>query len=236
MRGSRRPDIGQGGILEQFDRYPMTLGILVANLLLYGFAVKSGGSLQIPGELLVRLGANHPELVKTQPWRLLTSAFLHAGPIHILFNSLALLYVGKILEVHFGSARLWVLYVVFAIGGGVGSNLWGALRGGGISVGASGAVLGLILLGWVWARSSPERLGGLARQLGTWIFYAALLSFLPRVDWAGHAGGALAGALCALVIHPEPGEETSPAWGGLAVVVALVCLGAFAITLRVGAA
>jgi membrane associated rhomboid family serine protease len=175
---------------------------------------------------------------------LLTSAFLHYDLLHIAGNSLALFFVGRVLEIHYGSHRLWVLYVIFAVTSGLGSASWNALVATGklpfghvgVSAGASGAVFGLLLLGYVYARAHPHRLGSVANGLRVWIFAGVVITFaLPNVDVAGHLTGALAGAVAGSLVQPVPGEDPHPAWKPAAValaVLALLCVGAAVWTLR----
>ena len=86
-------------------------------------------------------------------WRFLTSAFLHDGLIHLFFNMYALLSVGTFVERYYGGKKLFLTYIYTAIFGSVLSfimsliALWsnGGVSGGlAISVGASGAIFGLI--------------------------------------------------------------------------------------------
>jgi membrane associated rhomboid family serine protease len=244
VRNSARPDLGRGGLLEQLDRYPFTLGVLLANALLFAFCAWKSGGLGVDTLILVDLGANDARLLRREPWRLLTSAFLHFDVLHLLLNAWALYSIGRVLEVHFGSARAFALYVACALGGSLCSAGWQLLQGApAASAGASGGVFGLIFLGWTYARSSPERLGTLAEQLRGWIVTLlvftgfVLLSRPGLVDHAGHAGGALVGALLGTLVRPRPGADVHPAWTVLAHLLALSCLAAFGAvvwTLRAG--
>lgn len=244
MRHSDRPDLGRGGLLEQLDRYPFTLGVMLANALLFGFCAWKSRSLEIDPHVLHGLGANDVRLVTHEPWRLLTAAFLHLNVLHLLLNMWALHTIGRVLEVHFGSARIFVLYLLCALGGSLGSAGWQFAQGQpAASAGASGGIFGLIFLGWVYARSAPDRLGTLAERLRGWIVTLALFSgFLLAtrpglVDHAGHLGGALTGALLGTFVRPRPGGDVHPLWTVLAHGLALGSLAAFAAvvwTLRAG--
>lgn len=232
MRNSDRPDVGRGGLLELLDRYPVCFGLLGANVVLFLFALsRAGGGFAVPPEVLYHLGGNvYPE-VRAEPWRLLTSAFLHADVIHILFNSFALLAVGRVLEVQLGSARLWVIYVLAAVGGSVCSAGWQAVSDrAAVSVGASGGAFGLIFLGWVYASRVPERLGSFAAGLRSWLFTIAIFSllFFRDLDHAAHAGGAAVGALFGRQLDTRPGRDLHPAWAFLAHGLALLALASFA--------
>lgn len=230
MRGTDRPDVGASTPLELLDRYPVTFGVLAANVALFVFcAFRSGGVLRIDGLVLHRLGANDGSLVLSEPWRLITHAFLHGDLLHIIFNSVAILSIGRILEVHLGSARLWCCYALSAIGGGLLSVVWQRLNEPVLSVGASGAAFGLILCGFVYASRAPERLGTLAASLRSWLVSAAIFSLVlfTVIDHAAHIGGAAVGALFGWRFDTRP-KDPHPLWGPLAHFLALLCLAAFA--------
>src|SRR5258706_13608934 len=93
------------------------------------------------GAASYQLGASHPYpfFVQHQWWRLVTAMFLHGGLIHIGFNMMSLMQLGPALEVLYGSARYLFLYVVTGALGFMASALTGHF-----SIGASGALLGLI--------------------------------------------------------------------------------------------
>ena len=89
----------------------------------------------------IRFGSNFGPLTWTgQEWRLLTSAFLHFGIIHIALNMYALYQGGALVERLFGSARFAVIYLLSALSGSVASGWWDPLRN---SAGASGAIFGV---------------------------------------------------------------------------------------------
>lgn len=155
---------------------------------------------------LERLGALERTKVvdKHQGWRLVTCIWLHAGIIHLLANMLSLVFIGIRLEQQFGFVRIGVVYLLSGFGGSVLSSLF--IRNN-ISVGASGALFGL--------------LGAMLSELITnWSIYtnkaAALLTLLviiainlaigilPHVDNFAHIGGFLSGFLLGFVLLPRP--------------------------------
>src|SRR6516164_9381033 len=112
-------------------RAPMTTGIVIVNAILCG----------MNGEILYRLGACFgPSIFVGHQWyRLVTAMFLHGGLIHIGFNMMVLMDLGPIVEEVYGSARFLFAYVVMGVVGFLLSALTGHF-----SVGASGAILGLV--------------------------------------------------------------------------------------------
>ncbi|CAK9185312.1 unnamed protein product [Ilex paraguariensis] len=141
---------------------------------------------------------------KHQGWRLITCIWLHGGVFHLLANMLSLLVIGIRLEQEFGFVRIGLLYVISGLGGSLFSALFIQSN---ISVGASGALFGL--------------LGGMLSELITnWTIYAnkaaALLTLvviivinlavgiLPHVDNFAHIGGFLSGFLLGFVFLIRP--------------------------------
>jgi membrane associated rhomboid family serine protease len=76
-----------------------------------------------------------------QGWRLLSCMWLHAGIIHLLTNMLSLIFIGIRLEQQFGFIRVGLIYLISGLGGSILSSLF--LQES-ISVGASGALFGLL--------------------------------------------------------------------------------------------
>ena len=124
-----------------------------------------------------------------QWYRLLTAAFLHGGILHIAFNMYALYALGPGLEHYLGGRRFIVLYLVAALGGGVASYLFSPLNT--LSVGASGAIFGLMAATFVVGR----QLRADTSQMLLLIVVNVLIGFSPGIDWRAHLGGAIAGAV-----------------------------------------
>lgn len=141
---------------------------------------------------------------KDQGWRLVTCMWLHAGIIHLMANMLSLIFIGIRLEQQFGFVRIGIVYLLSGFGGSILSALFIQKN---ISVGASGALFGL--------------LGAMLSELITnWTIYtdkaAAIITLLviviinlavgilPHVDNYAHIGGFLAGFLLGFVFLLRP--------------------------------
>ena len=169
-----------------------------------------------------------PYLAAEQPWRFLTSAFLHSPAmfLHIAFNMYALWLLGPYLEGVLGRLRFGVLYLVSAVGGSVGFLVLAGLRDGSWfagAVGASGAVFGLFAAIIVVNR----RLGRQMGQIAVIIAINAVLPFVfPVIAWEAHLGGALTGAVlaAALAYAPRSRRDVVQALGVAAVLIALLVL------------
>lgn len=90
--------------------------------------------------------STNPEMPTLQFWQLFTYMFMHAGFFHLLFNMFALWMFGMELENNWGSKKFLLFYLACGIGAGISNLLLGPLFGqGGPTVGASGAVYGILL-------------------------------------------------------------------------------------------
>lgn len=177
---------------------PLLLGL---NGLLFLLMTTVGGvSASSPtGHELVRWGSNVSSLtLPGQPWRLLTSLFVHAGTSHLLINMLSLWLLGLLVEPRIGPGRLLPGYLACGVGGAL-ASLWYHTQGIN-SVGASGAIFGLygvqlvLLLGRAVPLNKSDRRAMLA--LVTYLVLSNLLSGLTgAIDNAAHLGGLLTGLL-----------------------------------------
>lgn len=161
---------------------PVVLGLIVACVAIY-----------LGQQILPRITfelALVPQLVPFQPWRMLTSGFIHFGLFHIGMNMLVLFMLGRPAEQALGSGRFAVLYVASLLGG---STMAILLSGNQLSLigGASGAIFGLF-----GALIVMQRYGFISG--GNLMFYLVLnlvIGFaIPGISWQSHIGGVLIGA------------------------------------------
>jgi membrane associated rhomboid family serine protease len=161
---------------------------------------------------LIRWGANFHKYVRDrhQYWRFLTSAFLHVDWLHVLSNLYVLVLIGRLVEPLYRSKRFLAIYLFAAVTGSLGSYLG---KRGSLSIGASGAIFGilgaLIALLLRRRRSFPE--AWRRTLLFNLLILLALEAFIDwRIEfidnWA-HLGGLVGGFLLGLVIVP-PLEKT----------------------------
>jgi hypothetical protein len=155
-------------------------------------------------ELEISFGvAGYPVFELGEYYRLITAMFLHAGIIHIAFNMLVLHQLGTPLELKLGSAKFTLIYFASGLGGSIASVLFNDPFT--LSVGASGAIFGLMGAYFVVARSL--RLD--ASQIRVMIGINLVIGFvIPGIDWHAHLGGLLVGAATTAVIH-----RVFPSWG-----------------------
>ncbi|MFF1882172.1 rhomboid family intramembrane serine protease [Pseudarthrobacter sp. NPDC058196] len=178
-----------------------------------------------------------PKYGEFEPWRMLTSAFLHSpgNLLHILLNMYTLWIFGQALEPMLGRLRFLALFLVSALGGSVGYLLLTPLYVPGQQlsgvVGASGAIFGLFGAMLLVQRQR----GGDTRQLWVLIAINGVIGFLvPQIAWQAHLGGLITGGLCAAVLAYTPRgprQGLIQAAGLAAVVVLLVGLAWVRVTL-----
>ncbi len=125
-------------------------------------------------------------------WLLVTTAFLHSGLMHILFNMWALYILGPGIERQVGSVPFAGLYLASAL---LGSVAYVAFNSG-PAVGASGAVFGLFgaWLASSWrSRNTPAGRAQL-QSIGIILGLNLMLPFVvPRIAWEAHVGGLVIG-------------------------------------------
>ena len=244
--------------------YPL-LGLLALLLLAFVGQMLGGcDALQPTSESLIAVGGNLAPLTLTgDVWRLVSSMFLHAGVLHLALNAYMLWIMGNLAIAWLGRGQFLLLYAVAGVFGSLASAGWHAalaLEGEPltVSVGASGAIMGLVgacfmlraLRGgnryrrkftpWADGRLGPEAHSAPAmpvvslKPLAEVLVINVVLGFLiPGIDQACHLGGLAAGGLLGAVFA-RPWPQISPRWlwwrAGL---VSLAAVGLLALGLAV---
>ena len=150
-------------------------------------------------------------------WRLLGSAFLHIGLLHLAGNLLALAIVGPALERVFGWWRFLAIYLVSALGGSVAVYLFGSPFGA--VAGASGAIYGLFAATLIVVR----KLGLDARFMVLAVVLNFAVSFAPGISLLGHLGGFVTGGLLTLaMVYAPKASRTSLQILAIGVIVAIM--------------
>ncbi len=205
--------------------------LVAANVVVFVLMLFAGaGMLQPDANVHLAWGANYGPATKEGGWwRLLASAFLHYGVVHVAFNMWALTDAGRLVERLYGSADFLALYLFSALTGSLASLLWSADRV--VSVGASGAVFGvygaLIAYLVVQRGSVPASvLKGLATSASIFIGYVLVFGALQKgIDNAAHVGGLLGGIAAgvalsrplSVALRPSSTRRTVAALGALVV-------------------
>jgi rhomboid protease GluP len=181
---------------------PVTILLLAAIAAAFGLEMMRGAT--DDARALVALGANYPPAVLQQGqwWRLVTSMFLHGGFLHLFFNGWALVQLGGLFERWIGSGRLIFTYFATGICGSLASVLFT----NNVSVGASGAIFGLLgaLIAFLLRRRNRLAAGGksILSQLVFWAGLNLILgASMPMIDNFAHIGGLVAGFVVGLLLR-----------------------------------
>ena len=125
--------------------YSIVTILLIVNVVLYMLCSMGRGT--PGGSMIDEIGVMHiGSVLHGQVWRLITSQYLHAGMMHLLFNMIALHFLGRPLEQAWSPKKFFTIYTLSGLAGNllyvVLGLLW--LGTGGFALGASGCVLGLL--------------------------------------------------------------------------------------------
>jgi membrane associated rhomboid family serine protease len=161
------------------------------------------------------------------PWRFVTAVFLHGNLLHIAFNMWVLMDVGPIVEDLYGSSRYLFFYVFTGAIGYVFSSAIGHF-----SIGASGALMGLIgLLIAATTRRGDAAAKMIRSNLIKWVIYIFVLGFMiGSTDNMAHLGGLVSGFLIGKIVadrQPTGAAEQkrADALGWATAFILLLCFG-----------
>lgn len=201
----------------------ITVGLVLANLAMFVFGVIQGLDWMRPDpDRMTALGGNLAPLTLTgEPWRMVTSIFMHGGLIHLAANMYMLIIVGPIAERVFGRVSYLAIYLVAGLSGAWLSTYWnwqhqvdGGLFALGaripaylarptVSIGASGALMGLagaLLAVRVidYLRNNIDDMPGLGKSIGQVILINLVMgAVITGIDQAAHVGGLIGGFIAA---------------------------------------
>jgi membrane associated rhomboid family serine protease len=181
----------------------VTRALIAVNVAVYVAELATGGGVNGTGSRIYEKGVLIANAFDTQGhlvgvaqgdwWRLITAAFLHYGPVHLLLNMLALYWFGSLLEQRIGSGKFLLLYLVSGLAGSAGALLWSPLTP---TVGASGAIFGILGAGLVLERQRDYVFGGSA--LGIIVINFIFTFSISSISKGGHIGGLVGGIVAAL--------------------------------------
>lgn len=177
---------------------PMTLLLVTLNTLVLLINLIFVHLLNSP-ELTNLLAVSHYEVSSGEYYRLVTSTFLHVGVSHFLFNIFALYILGKFVE---GLYTPWHLLITYLAAGTIASLFSLVFITEGISLGASGAVyglLGLIIIHLLLNRKIKTKL--IIQIILVFAVVSVLSSFLSNVNHYAHIGGIIVGVLLGIIFN-----------------------------------
>ena len=157
--------------------------------------------------------------VRGEYWRLLTAIFLHGNGtpgitlVHLALNVLSLFQLGFLFETRFGARRLLLVFFVT----GLVASLASAWANRGPSVGASGAVFGIVGAYMMAVVRSPRlRRERFARSIVSQLVVLTIInigvgSTIPMIDMSAHIGGLVAGMVIGAILPHQPPPPPPPA-------------------------
>jgi len=156
-------------------------------------------------------------------WRLLTSAFLHEGLLHIAFNMYALYLFGPFVEKALGRVRFIVAYLTMAVGASV--FVYWLSEPYVLTIGASGAISGLFGMALIFLLKAKQDVSTLLVLLAI----NAFLSTQGNISWQGHLGGFIVGCILGAVFAYAPRDRRTlvqavvlaATWIGIVVAIVL---------------
>jgi membrane associated rhomboid family serine protease len=192
----------------------VVIGINAA-VFLAGVASESGDAFAGRGGFALDGGLFGPLVADGEWYRIITAGFLHAGLLHLGFNMFLLFQLGSMLEPALGRLRFGATYLVSLLTGSLGVLL---LSPNSLTVGASGAVFGL--MGLMFVAQRARGLDPWSSGIGSTIGINLLITFtIPGISIGGHVGGLVGGLACGWLLYE--GSQTMGKQQALAAVVAL---------------
>jgi rhomboid protease GluP len=221
--GERLSSVAGPGLDRMFDlalpdQARWSIILLGINLFLYALTWiasqqargGAGGNLLggMDGYTLIRFGARDVYSGAVEWWRFIAPIFLHGNALHLAMNCWVLYDLGPAVEGIYGRQKFLVMYLASGIGGSIASHFWQPRA---ISIGASGAIFGLIGVMIAYGYRNRSRLGDSVKNMFVrWAVFALIFSFLPGIDMAAHIGGLAGGILLGAVVADTP-SLTRPA-------------------------
>lgn len=175
-------------------KYPLISYVLIGiNILLFIYTIFANY------DVIYRYGMYNPFVKDGEFYRLFTCMFLHGGLLHIIFNMYALYVLGPQIESFFGK---WKFLFIYLTSGLCGSILSLTFNINFISIGASGAIFGLLGSMLYFGYHYRTYLGNVIRsQIVPIIVFNLVLGFtLSGVDNLGHIGGLIGGVLSSMIV------------------------------------
>lgn len=205
----------------------VTYSLLSINILIFlVLVILGGGFFEIDSNLLYRFGALvNFESMGNNPYslyRLFTSIFLHAGIIHLACNMYSLYVIGPQLESFFGKTKYLIIYILSGIIGNLLSMLF--LSNGYVSVGASGAIFGLLGALLYFGYHYRIYLSGVIKsQIIPLILLNLLIGFIASgINNFAHLGGLIGGILVSMALGVKYKSTKSDIINGIIMTIIFV--------------
>jgi len=197
---------------------PLITALIIANVAVFVWEVSAGAFLD-PKTAIETAHINplmagaliREQVLAGEWWRMITAMFLHGSPDHLIGNMIALYIVGMACEHGFGAAKTAGIY----LGSGLVGSAFSLATGPGPSVGASGAIFGVLMAVVVMLYRNQQyffvrdkRIGFVLAAWAAWQLFTGFMN--PFIDNFAHLGGMTGGAIAALLLTPRlTGRESA---------------------------
>lgn len=182
-------------MLKNSKNYMPTYILIALNVAIYGFtSYLSGNALETSDQVLLQFGQYNPYVFSGEVWRLFTGMFVHANIAHIVGNMLFLFIYGLRAEDLFDVKEYLLIYFLSGLAGGLLTLFFWP---GTLSVGASGAIFGMIGACTVYLRRA---IGQSIITALMFVFFLFALNLGPNVNYLAHLGGLAVGLLIGYVL------------------------------------
>lgn len=190
---------------DYLHRFPATALLISINILVFVAMLIGHVSAWWPtSEQLIRWGADSGQsvILAHQWWRIVASAFVHIGAVHLVMNMWALWVLGTLAEAVLGTYLFLGVYFACAIAGSLATLYWNPFA---ISAGASGAIMGILgamlsVLKFAHLPLPKEVLRSTTRSLVQGAVLTLAIGIFPRIDNASHVGGLVCGLFTGLIL------------------------------------
>ncbi len=200
-------------------KYPLITYILMGiNLLIFLYSQLS------KTDLILKYGLYNPLVKSGEYYRIITSMFLHIDIIHLACNMYSLYIIGPQVESFFGKGKFLIIYLLSGI---CGAFLSLAFNVDAISVGASGAIFGLLGAILFFGHYYRTYLGNVIRsQIIPIIIINLIIGFAATgIDNFAHVGGLIGGVLASMALGvPDKKSKTDRVNGIIIIIIYLVFL------------
>jgi len=211
----------------------VTKALIGINVAVYVAELAQGGGVYGVNSTIYEKGFLYaPFVAQGDWWRLMTAAFLHYGPFHLLLNMVGLYWFGSLLERRIGSGRFVLLYLVSGLAGSAGALVVSPTSA---TVGASGAIFGILGAALVLERQGTPIFGGSVVGLLV-INLAITFAFRGSISVGGHLGGLVGGVLCTLALSRFGRGHAAYSRPGALGIGAILAIGAASVAVGLWAA
>lgn len=157
-----------------------------------------GGSYWDSNFIISNGAINRESILNGQWYRLITYMFIHGNLAHYLGNALSLYIFGSRVEKYYGKKNMLIIYIV----SGLGAGLLSMIGSGGMAVGASGAIFGLMAAILTYTKVKNRSMEGFDNYLMILFAIIGILSgfLMPDIDNWGHIGGFIVGIITSFIL------------------------------------